>query len=183
MPSLSGQLLVASSDLTESLFARSVVLVIDHDPGGAFGLILNRPGEDRLGEIWKRTIHEPCPVDLPVMIGGPLHGPLMAVHADPALSDREILAGVHFSAHKDLLTALVAAATLPMRVFSGYSGWGPGQLDSELATGSWAVAHATADLVFSEAETLWRRVSAAIFDGMLIETLRIKHVPEKPWHN
>ncbi|MFM8890234.1 MAG: YqgE/AlgH family protein [Planctomycetia bacterium] len=183
MRSLSGKLLVASPDLSGSLFARSVVLMIHHDADGAFGLILNRRGEDRLGSLWERTIHEACPVDLPVMIGGPLQGPLMAVHAEAALSEREILAGVHFAARKDLLESLVAAASLPMRVFFGYSGWGPGQLESELATGSWVLADATAELVFAEEETLWKRVSAQIFDCMLIETLRIKHVPSKPWHN
>lgn len=183
MDSLSGKLLVASPHLPDPNFARTVVLLIHHEDQGAFGLVLNRPSNKNLKALWDEAIHAPCPVDLPVMIGGPLEGPLMAVHANPALSEREIVPGIHFATHKDLLTALVAEGCQPLRVFTGYSGWGQGQLEAELEAGAWTVTDATCDFVFGDEATLWRRVAKHISDEILVEGLRVKHVPEQPWYN
>jgi putative transcriptional regulator len=183
MDSLSGKLLVASPDLADPNFARSVVLMVHHEDEGAFGLILNRTGRRRLGEVWEDAIEEPCPADLPLSIGGPVAGPIVVVHGNAALSELEILPGVHFAAQKELVAAAVAEGAEPLRVFAGYSGWAGGQLEEELEQGSWLVTDARTDLVFGDEDTLWRRVGRRISDDALVDILRVRHVPEQPWHN
>ncbi len=183
MASLGGCLLVATPDLDDGNFSQTVVLVVQHDDEGAFGLVLNRAGTMPLATVWKEIEGGPCPIDMPVQIGGPVAGPLVAVHGDPALAEHEILPGMYFARDGDLLAALVAAGTRPMRVFAGYSGWGPGQLEAELETGSWSVTAATHDFVFGDDGVLWRRVSRHVADERLISWLRVPHAPERPWHN
>jgi putative transcriptional regulator len=159
------------------------VLVIHHEPQGAFGLVLTRRGDTNLATIWQESIHEPCPLDVPLMIGGPLEGPLLAVHANPGCADHEIMPGIYFTRHRDQIAAILAEESLPLRVFSGYSGWGSGQLEAELEDGSWGVTAATADFVFSDEATLWRRVTRRVADERLVEWLGVRDVPEEPWHN
>lgn len=183
MDSLSGKLLVAAPALADPNFARSVVLMVHHEDEGAFGLILNRTGRRRLGEVWEDAIEEPCPADLPLSIGGPVAGPIVAVHGNPDLSELEILPGVHFAAQKDLVASLVAAGSRPLRVFAGYAGWAGGQLEAELEEGSWLVTDARSDLVFGDEDTLWRRVGRRISDDALVGLLRVRNVPQQPWHN
>lgn len=183
MASLGGCLLVATPDLDDGNFAQTVVLMVHHDDEGAFGLVLNRAGTLRLEAVWRKVTGEPCPIDTPVMIGGPVEGPLVAVHGDPTRAEHEILSDVFFSRDSDLLTALVAAGTQPMRVFAGYSGWGPGQLEAELETGSWIVTTATHEFVFGDDGTLWRRVTRHVADERLVSWLRVRHAPQRPWHN
>lgn len=184
MASLSGKLLVASPDLLDPNFARSVVLMIQHDEDGGIGLVLNRGSQARLEAIWEQLCDEPCPLDLRVMNGGPVEGPLVALHTDPAFAEREVVPGVHLAAHKDLVTGLVASAAAPLRVYVGYAGWAAGQLESEIEEGSWGIADATSSLVFGDdGEGLWQQVIRHVADRELIAGLRIKHVPEQPWHN
>ncbi len=181
MESLAGKLLVASRRLGDPNFTRSVVLLIHHDSRGALGLVLNRAGAERLevthdGDDGRRG-------EVVVMTGGPLEGPLTALHTDPENSEREVIPGVHFAAGSPHLDTLLAAARRPLRVFRGYSGWGGGQLEKELAAGAWTVADASADLVFGDDPDLWRRASRLAFDALLARALGVRHVPPQPWHN
>ena len=183
MSTLSGKLLIAAPRMSDPNFGRSVVLVIHHERDGAFGLVLNRPGGQRLAAVWEETVQEPCPLDAPLYIGGPVEGPLMALHTDRHRSEKDVAPGVHFARDKDHLLALVAEAHQPLRVFAGYSGWGRGQLEQELERGDWTVTTATAPLVFGDEAAMWRRVSRHAADEAIVATLRIKHVPGEPWHN
>jgi putative transcriptional regulator len=183
MGSLAGTLLVAAPKLNDPNFTRTVVLLVEHDRGGALGLVLNRPGAERLDSIWDESAHGPCPSDLPVMNGGPLEGPLLALHAVPTMTDRDIVPGVFLAMRKDLVITLVRDERAPLLVFAGYSGWGAGQLEAELEAGDWTTTAATSELVFATADTLWQRVSRQIADTNLAAVLRIKHRPAKPWHN
>lgn len=183
MESLSGKLLVAARRLDDPNFRRTVVLVIHHEPAGAFGAVLNRPAAERLPEVWERTVEQPCSLDIPLHIGGPVEGPLMALHADPPRSEQEVVPGVHFSRLRDHLVALVSEASLPLRVLAGYSGWGGGQLEGEITRGDWGVASATAEIVFGATAGMWELVSRRAADEALVAGLRIRNVPHEPWHN
>jgi putative transcriptional regulator len=184
MASLTGKLLVASPDLLDPNFARSVVLMIQHDDDGGVGLVLNRSSQARLKAIWEQLCDEPCPIELRVMHGGPVEGPLVALHTEPALAEREIVSGVYLAARKDLVIGLVAAHAAPLRIYVGYAGWASGQLEAEIQEGSWGVADATSSLVFGDdGEALWQQLTRSAADRELIERLRITHVPEQPWHN
>lgn len=183
MSSLAGKLLVATPELGDPNFARSVVLMLQHGEQGAIGLVLNHRSGTQLSAIWEQISDEPCSFDLPVMTGGPVEGPLVIMHTDADLNEREIMPGVYFAAHKDLITELLAKGEQPMRIFAGYSGWGAGQLETEMEEGSWSITDASRDFIFGDEETLWKRATKQIADDVLIRGLGIKHVPDEPWHN
>jgi putative transcriptional regulator len=157
--SLKGQLLIAGPSLIDPNFRRTVVLVGEHSDEGALGLVLNRASE--------ATVDEAVPelaviVDSisPVHFGGPVQPSAIVVLADFVEPDRAgslVLDSVGFlpaEVDPDELGELRRA-----RVFAGYAGWGPGQLDGELEEGSWIVEPALPEDVFTEdPEELWSDV-------------------------
>jgi putative transcriptional regulator len=183
MDSLSGHLLTASPHMADPNFARAVVLIIQHNDQGAFGVVLNRPSQHSIREVWQRIGGEPCAVEQALNLGGPIEGPLIALHANPGLSETEVLPGVHFAARKEALQMLVQEAEHPFLLFSGYAGWGQGQLESELQAGAWLTAPAKADYIFHAPEDLWKQVAQDIGQDVLFSSLRIKHVPQEPGLN
>jgi putative transcriptional regulator len=145
--------------------------MVEHEDGGALGVILNRPGDKRIDEIWEKTGHKPCDNRQPIYIGGPVPGPLMAVHTLSDLSEKQILPGVYFATHRDYLDQLVRQDR-PFRLFVGHSGWGSGQLESEMNQGGWLTSPATASDVFSDPETIWKTITGRI--GLKIIAPRLK---------
>lgn len=156
MPSYAGKFLIARPALQEASFRQSVVLLLQHGDQGAFGLVVNRPVKvDGL--------------PFPVFAGGPCQAQgLLMLHGHPdwtepsaAQSLKEVAPGV-FLGDASCLSRISDAATEPApryRMFSGYAGWGPGQLESELAAGAWAVVPATGQLLFDvPADELWYRL-------------------------
>jgi putative transcriptional regulator len=182
MNSMQGHLLVASPHLPDPNFYRSVVLIVEHTEEHAFGLVLNRPGESRLCEIWSKISGTACESDQPIRIGGPLEGPLMAVHTQAEHSEKEILPGLHFATKRDNLYAVVAHHH-PFAIFAGYSGWSPGQLDSELQHGGWMTLPATRQRVFADTEDLWRMLARTIGGDILRSSLRVQGLPDDPTCN
>ncbi len=179
MHSLEGYLLIAAPELLDPNFVRSVVLMVQHNEQGALGLILNRPTSKELQELWSEVGTEPCNVTGPVYLGGPVPGPIMAIHAFPDLAEMQVLDGVFFAARKDHLDKLVLRTDLPCKIFVGHAGWGPGQLEDELKLGGWLTAPAAMGDVFYDGEDLWARL---VKKGRkpLPEILNIKRVPPDP---
>lgn len=186
MASLQGNFLIASpaspygGDIN---FNRSVVLMVKHDDEGAFGLVLNRPTGNTVAEVWKLVSEASSDRQDPIYLGGPVQGPLMAVHGLASAAESEILEGVFLSAHKDQLKEVVAAEDTPFRLFTGYSGWGAGQLEGELEAGGWLIAPATAELVFHDKDDLWERVMHRVAKDILAPSLKSKHTPPDPTLN
>lgn len=183
MHSLRGHLLVAAPDLRDANFYRTVVLIIRHDEDGAVGLVLNRPTNSTVLEIWTMIVEAPCDIAGPVHWGGPVAGPLMALHTNQACSEDEIVPGVHFATHKDQLNRIVCEAEQSARIFSGYSGWAAGQLEGELKVGGWMALKATYDFVFGEADTLWKKASQAIGEQITRTLLEKSRLPAEPSRN
>jgi putative transcriptional regulator len=183
MQSYKGHLLVASPKMLDPNFSRSVVLLIQHDEGGAFGIVLNRPSPHRMRDVWERVSEQPCPSEEQLHIGGPIEGPLMALHTRSPLAECEVVPGVHFSARKEAIEELVTHSGEPFRLFAGYAGWGPGQLESELAEGAWLTWPARAELVFDEAASLWQRAAKELSEDVVFSSLKIKHRPADPSAN
>ena len=129
---LEGQLLVAASALRTNFF-HTVVLLIRHNEEGAFGLVLNRDTETELREVWKQISSDDCPSDDTVRVGGPIQGPLMALHRNRDLCDVEALPGVFFTASREKLEQLVRSGEPTSRFYVGYAGWAQGQLESKLS--------------------------------------------------
>ncbi|WP_415952088.1 YqgE/AlgH family protein [Streptomyces sp. KLOTTS4A1] len=160
--SLTGRLLVATPALADPNFDRAVVLLLDHDQEGSLGVVLNRPTPVGVGDIlegWAELTGEPGvvfqggPVSLDSALGVAVipgeEGPLgwRRVHGAIGLVDLE--------APPELL----AAALGSLRIFAGYSGWGPGQLDDELSDGAWYVVESEpGDISSPSPEGLWRAV-------------------------
>ena len=183
MKSLKGHFLIASPHLADTNFYRSVVLVIQHDKEGAFGVVMNRPTDNTIADVWDLVSEASCDVREPVHVGGPVPGPLIAVHCDPVQGEVEIAEGIYFSSSKDSIVQIVSQPQGPFRLFVGYSGWGPGQLDDELQAGGWLTGPATRGDVFSNYEDLWNRVSRRIGLDILSPTIRRKQIPDDPSMN
>jgi putative transcriptional regulator len=183
MESLRGHLLVASPRLPDTNFYRTVVLIIHHDEQGAFGVVLNRPTENSISDIWEAISDESCESSQRINVGGPVTGPLLALHTNDEYSENEIIPGVHFSAHKDYLNHIVNKSDHPFRIYSGYSGWAPGQLEGELEQGGWMVLPASYDYVFGDPNTMWRRASQEIGERITKPLVKTRCVPTDPGRN
>jgi putative transcriptional regulator len=159
MESLRGQLLIAGPALVDPNFWRTVVLVGEHTEEGALGVVLNRSSETSVDEALPEL------ADLaeemgPVHVGGPVQPSAVVVladFADVAEADSLVLESVGFLPAEVDPTAL--GEVRRARVYVGYAGWGPGQLDGELEEGSWIVEPALPDDVFTnDPDGLWSDV-------------------------
>ena len=167
--STKGRLLVATPQLTDPNFTRTVVLVLEHDEPGAVGVVLNRPLHVEVGEIldvWSELAQAAAPAV--VFSGGPVSPDAVIGLARPAsgVADaqwRPVVEGevADGAGVVDLSLAPVdqPVALRSARLFSGYAGWAAGQLEGELEDGGWFVVDAVADDVFAPApERLWHDV-------------------------
>ncbi len=180
METLDGHFLAASPQMKDPNFDKAVILLIQHDEHGAFGLVLNRPSNLKIRAIWEKAGEEPCQREGMLRLGGPIEGPLMAVHTRLSASEKEILPGVYFAAEKDSLREVVTSADEDLLLFSGYAGWGEGQLDDEMAAGAWMTLRATCDFIFDPDDELWRKVAKKIANSVIFAGGNIKHVPDDP---
>lgn len=157
-----GRLLVATPALEDPNFHRSVVLVLDHDDEGALGVVLNRASSLQVGEAlgdWTTLAADP-----PVLFGGGPVEPQAIValgrtwRPDPGDGGTTILERIRLV---DLeIDPLAAAEDLErVRVFAGYAGWGPGQLEDEIDQGAWFTLDADPGDVFTaDPDGLWHAV-------------------------
>lgn len=162
MSTLRGALLLAAPSLTDPSFERSVVLVSEHTPDGAMGIVLNRPSTVTVGEAVPQLEQAVAP-EAAVFVGGPVASSsivFLAEFLDPAFAALLVFGRIGFpSAHTDAAT--LAAVTGRCRVFAGYAGWGPGQLDAELERHDWIAERADPEDVFTLApDALWRSALA-----------------------
>ena len=160
MRSLRGHLLVAGTALDDPNFRRTVVLVGEHDEeGGAMGVVLNRVSDTTVDEAVPPMAGLTAP-GAHVHVGGPVQPQVVVVLADfvdPTDAGVIVVENVGFLPG-DLEPADVGELR-DLRVYAGYAGWAPGQLEAELETGSWIVLEARATDVFTGTpETLWRDV-------------------------
>lgn len=159
MESLRGQLLIASPVLQDPNFCRSVVLIGEHTEDGALGVVLNRPSETPVAEAVP-DLADLVPDGEGVHVGGPVQPSAVLVLAqfdDPEDADQLVLDDIGFLSVEDR-TERVATALQRARVYAGYAGWGPGQLESELAREDWIVEEASGDDVFvDEPDVQWSR--------------------------
>lgn len=183
MKSLRGHLLAASPRLPDPNFYRTVVLMVHHDEDGAVGLVLNRPLKLTVAQLWEMIGQGPCEVNDPVQLGGPVGGPLVAIHSQARCSEREILPGIHFAARKEHLEYIVRHPEHPFRIFNGYSGWTTGQLESEIRAGGWLTAEAREEHIFDTGDNLWEKVTREFGRRITAPLLRRTGAPADPAMN
>lgn len=182
MKSLQGEFLVASPHLPDPNFYRTVVLMIQHDEEGAFGVVLNRPGDRTVAEIWEAIGEGPIDCPLPVYLGGPVEGPLLALHRNPASSQSKVLKGLYMATSKEHLQRIVRGSR-EFCVYCGYAGWGPGQLEFEMEMGGWLTTPARVEDVFLPCDEMWKQVSGRIGLTILASAIGRQKVPDEPWLN
>ena len=157
---LEGQLLVASPAMSDPNFARSVVAIANHDEDGALGIVLNRPSDTEVVEAVPE-LEGVVDSDEVVFVGGPVQPASIVVLAefeDPAEAAYLVVDAVGLVSDRTGLDRL-GVATARRRVYAGYTGWGPGQLEAELEREDWIVEPALAEDVFSEVPVeLWAQV-------------------------
>ncbi len=154
---LAGKFLIAVPDLLDPNFNQSVVLMIHHDETGASGLILNRASNTKIGDVFISKKKLPTE-DHPIYVGGPVDGPVMAIHQCVSLGERDVLEDLYFSMGRENLLGVISQTTRRFRLFCGYSGWGPAQLEREIAAGGWLTATANSEQVFANEDVLWRSI-------------------------
>jgi putative transcriptional regulator len=168
--SLAPALLVSMPQLVDPNFARSLVLLCEHASEGAFGLTVNRPLDVSAASVIHVEPKIPHPNELPLMFGGPVdqeRGWILTGAPPDGTDAQSVGAGLYLSASPILLRRVLTAKPMPRRthVLAGYAGWGPGQLDAELADSSWLIMPVELDLIFEVParmawETAIRRMGA-----------------------
>lgn len=151
---IEGSVLIASPMLSDPNFFRAVVYIAQHGPDGTFGLLLNRPSNTRLELILEQARgRRPKRSDV-IYVGGPVEGPLLALHQLENVGEA-CSGGVWLTSDDDHLMILADRPDVPARFFSGYSGWGPGQLEAELAAGGWMLGPSSSEQLYGEADEIW----------------------------
>jgi len=154
---LTGKILIALPGMGDPRFANAVVLVCAHSPDGGMGLIINKPTDDlRMRDLLDQLSIAPGEGlrDLPVHFGGPVeHGRGFVLHDagyTSAINTLDISEAFAMTATLDILEDLAEGGGPSKALIAlGYAGWGPGQLEEELAQNGWLTCDADADLVFN----------------------------------
>ena len=168
-----GCFLVAREDLGDPNFYQTVVLVLDYDERGAMGVVVNRPTPVSIGDLLPKLKQ----ADGNVYLGGPVErgGVVLVVRARNPLDGFErVTADLQTGANIEAVLNMPAkgSAADSLRVYAGYAGWGPGQLDYEIEQGSWLIVKPAVEPVFDpRPEGLWRKM----LDGA---SLRFAHLGE-----
>jgi putative transcriptional regulator len=153
-------LLLSMPQLQDPNFTRTVVLLCEFNPEGAFGLVLNRPTEMAASTMVRL---EPPIVGgntMPLWVGGPVEPERgwILLGDEPAGSEFKLICdGLYLSTSVGLLRDVLETMPAPRaRVLAGYAGWGPGQLDEELAQSAWLLGDVDLDIVFdTPADVMW----------------------------
>ncbi len=175
-----GIFLYAAPGVPDPRFAESVVLLIRHGPEGSMGLVVNRPTDMPLHDALVE-VDEARGSTLPVYWGGPVQPEaiLALVRAASASAGAQtVLPDVHLTGDlADVRAALKGQDTAnQLRVYTGYTGWGAGQLALEVRAGAWVLDKADAASVFApDPSKLWLRVRD------ILKRLEVRRERVRPW--
>lgn len=157
-----GTLLVATPDIELGLFFRSVILVCEHNPGGAFGLVINKPLDFEIPEeiLQIKNMQNPF---VSMRASGPVQtNQMMLLHTSSHIPDQtvQLCPDVYLGGDLDFLHKCVSDESGPnVLLCFGYAGWGAGQLEREFLDGQWFTHKASKELLFdTDVETLWSKV-------------------------
>jgi putative transcriptional regulator len=181
MQSLKGQLLIATPQLINPMFSRSVILMLDHNEEGAMGVILNQPINTQISDLAGKIFEEDFQWNKPLHLGGPVPGSLLVLHTLEALGEHEIIPGVFVASESALVQQIISERPEPSLVIANYSGWGPGQLEGEFNCDSWLTLPATFEHVFWTGEKdLWKVAVSEVSARKLSDFLGLKTHPADP---
>lgn len=181
--SLRGQCLVAAKSLLDPNFHKTVVLLLEHGESGATGVVLNRPSSVRVTHALAGHFDLP-ELDDVVFIGGPVEpSALLMLHDmdEVGTSEPSPAAGVFVGGSAESFEQVLAsagsgdAATTRFRIFSGYAGWGEGQLEGEIERGDWLLHPGCRDLVFAtDPYEVYEVIQQRVFEADPLLPYRVK---------
>ena len=157
-----GKLLVAARRLPDPNFGHAVILLAEFNSEGAVGLVVNRRSEVSVARVFPHLTPAIASAG-PAFLGGPVEKtrPMVLVRASASPPGaRHVVDGIYLLATRQAIESAVTSGTTPghVRVYLGYSGWGPGQLEAETAEGVWHVLSGDADAVFDpDPSSTWQR--------------------------
>src|SRR5438876_1133998 len=158
---LKGQLLLDSGQLRGSFFQRTVVLICQHDAEGAFGLVLNRSSGSNVGQVIVADLPELLKAS-PLFLGGPVQpSALSFLLTDAFIPDANVMPNLSMGHSLDSLIEIGESfsPTQKIRLFAGYAGWSPGQLEEEMKRKAWLTHPASLELVFeTDPAQLWQMI-------------------------
>ena len=157
-----GIILLAEPFMLDPNFKRATVLLCDHSSEGSIGFVINRPLNQRINAL----LEDFPEFDAEVFFGGPVEAEttLHYVHnvGDLLEGSIKVSSGVYWGGDFEKLKFLIASELIQpdnIRFFLGYTGWGEGQLEEEMSTGSWVIADADANYLFQmEPAQLWQEI-------------------------
>jgi putative transcriptional regulator len=156
-----GQYLLDSGKLTGSFFEKTVIFLCQHDEKGAFGFVVNRPSGARLGNVVDMSLPGTLS-EMELFLGGPVQTEILSyLHADTSLMQTNIVPGIEFGNSVEGLMEIASnfSPSRNLKVFGGYAGWGPGQLEAELEQGAWFLHRSSTDYLFSyPSRDLWAMI-------------------------
>jgi putative transcriptional regulator len=166
--SLTGQLLIAAPTIGDPRFAHTVILMVKHDKDGALGIVINRPvGEQSIASLLEAPGEDTSGIegDLRVFAGGPVQPELgFVVHSAEYRRDETIEVDEHvaMTASRQILRDIGHHRGPEKSLFAlGYAGWGPGQLEGEIARHDWFTTPEEPKLIFDDdRENLWEDAMA-----------------------
>nr|WP_326544567.1 YqgE/AlgH family protein [Luminiphilus syltensis] len=147
--------MIATPALNVGFFARSVTYLCEHGEAGAMGIVINQPLDLSVVDILEHLeiIASGSLLEEPILAGGPVdvdHGFVLHSAEGEWDASLEVTAGICMTTSQDILAAIAHGAGPKKRLIAlGYAGWGPGQLEAELASNSWITAPAWEDILFS----------------------------------
>lgn len=160
-----GCILVASPTWRNELYGRSVCLLVHHGNEGSVGVFLNRSFADSPVELWQHLSGKKPPASMPhrLHFGGPMSGPVIALHNQPELAEYTSVDGVYVAASLENLQQLVQSEDeTEVRIIVGQATWQPGELESELRDGKWLPIPVSPQLVFASDDEMWGRAMRQI---------------------
>ena len=164
-PYLTGQLLVATPEMSDPRFVQTVIYIIKHDPSGAMGLVVNRPvAKGSIADLLQflEAESEGAKGEIILHYGGPVEPEQgFVLHTEDYIGDgtKVVRDGIAVTTNVELLRALSLGKGPRQSLFLfGYAGWAPGQLEAEIKANAWFSISAEKDLIFgADAENKWQR--------------------------
>jgi putative transcriptional regulator len=180
---LKGYLLIASARMADTPLAKTVVLVLQHDTTGSFGVVLNRPANETMRAAWQKASGRTTDVGSHLLQGGPMGGPVFAIHPFEKLGELQVDGGIFLSATVESIDRIVDCGDENYRICLGVVGWRRGFVEQELVEGNWYRLPGDSNLVFDDSGFLWEKSLLSYGRQIMCDMLAINDLPPNPERN
>jgi putative transcriptional regulator len=139
--------------------------------------------EVTVGQLMRQVLEEDLDIAEPIYHGGPVEGPIVVVHEQEVEGASLVEPGVYLSSDQEQFAAICAQSAGRYRVFNGYAGWAPQQLDEELKHGGWLLWKITKEELFTASDEIWQSAIRQIGRDILTESIAAGRIPDDPSTN